>query len=63
MKELIDKILEDLHSQEVCPERHPVMYSPWQVQETLTRFLSNLSSITLERSNHETSPRGNTSED
>ena len=63
MKELIDKILEDLHSQEVYSERHPVMYSPWQVRETLTRFLSRLSSMNVERSNHEATARRNTSED
>lgn len=36
---MIDKILADLKAQEIYPERHPVMYSPWQVREVLTRFL------------------------
>lgn len=53
MKELIEAILADLHSQEVFPERHPVMYSPDQVRKALTRFLSERSSMIVERSNHE----------
>jgi hypothetical protein len=52
--DIIAQIMADLKAQEVYPERHPVTYSPEQVRKTLTRFLSDLSSITMERSNHET---------
>jgi len=37
----VDEILADLKSQEIRPELHPVLYSPWQVRVTLLRFLED----------------------
>ena len=60
IQHLIESILADLESQEVGV--HPTLYSPDQVRKTLTRYLSPVGSMKVERSPNETrTPRNESS--